>query len=78
MNTANSKIDIFDIEDIMQKSENISRLSSVIESYLDYNHQDELRGALACLTDNMFILKDKCRALYDAAFGIQTFNALKK
>ena len=68
MNTANSKIDIFDIEDIMHKSENISRLSSVIESYLDYNHQDELRGAFACLKSEMFILRDECKKLYDTAF----------
>ena len=72
MNTANSKIDIFDIEDIMQKSENISRLSSVLESYLDYNHQDELRGAFACLKNEMYILREECKKLYNTAFDKQT------
>ncbi len=75
MNTANSKIDIYEIEDIMKKSKNIAQLSSIFTEYLDYSQDDELRGALACLTDNMFILKDKCRALYNAAFGEQTTTA---
>ncbi len=68
MNNTNEEIDILDIEDIKQKSENIARLSSVLESYLDYNQQEELRGALACLKNEMFILRDKCKALCDIAF----------
>ena len=74
MNTANSKIDVYEIEDIMQKSKDIAQLSSIFTEYLDYSHDDELRGALSCLTDNMFILRDKCQALFDAAFSEQTSN----
>ena len=66
MDNVNRNISIQDIEEIHRKTEMIAGLSDFcVIFFTNYFENDIFKRTLECLSDEVFKLRDECRALYN-------------